>query len=361
MGPSVRVYIAWYVSNSFYLTTPNGYYKSSDGVDWVKIHAFGPNGGSLVTLPSGEIFVFSYDSYDLSTNGGEHWSTIQQSGFSTRTVIADSAGNLYAGENDPIYVSRDKGATWTKSNPGASPNFFDVSVLKLGPDSAIYAGNQGITGGYVYRSTDQGHSWRALHTESMSDVVNLDVYPSGSITVWYADKVIQSGDAGKTWTTLTYPRNEVYPAQSVFTDAKHGYALVDGRVVLTSDGGVTWDSSTSYFDHEEFISLFRGPGNTVLAGAVDGLYKLVESAALPPNSHRDSVVCYPNPASSTVTLTCEPNVQVQLYDATGREVLTHVTRSTTDALDVRALPAGAYSLVTRSAGAFHRRSIVIQH
>lgn len=351
VGPAEQVSHCWYAAGQYFMSTNGGFYRSIDATTWTKIHSYRV-GLSLAALPTGEIFVFDYDKYEVSTDDGAHWSTVSQSGFSTRTVVADSAGTLFAGQNDPIYFSKDKGATWTKTNSGASPNFFDVSVMVVAPDGYLYAGNQGITGGFVYRSTDHGAHWKLLHTESMNDVLWLEVYPSGLIVLWYADKTLRSDNGGSSWTTIATPTDPAYPKSSIFLSASTGYALASGgRVVRTNDGGVTWDSSAAYFDRSGFSGLFLGADHSIFASSDHGLYALHTVAGIPERTSKGTpLTIYPNPATDRVTIESASSTPatIAIYDASGRLVL-QTEATGTQQISTASLSAGAYT-VRRSSG-----------
>jgi photosystem II stability/assembly factor-like uncharacterized protein len=58
-----------------------------------------------------------------------------------------------------LFLSEDRGATWTKSDQGVTDPF--ILTLTTGKDGAIYAGT--FRGG-VFRSRDRGKSWQAINS-----------------------------------------------------------------------------------------------------------------------------------------------------------------------------------------------------
>jgi hypothetical protein len=361
VGPAQQAYGCWFVGGEYFLSSQSGFYKSNDGVNWISIHAFGQNGASMVVLPTHEIFLFHYDDYEVSTDDGATWKKTTQSGFSTRMVIADSLGNMYAGQNDPVYISKDKGKNWTKQNPGASPNFFDISIIKVGRDGSIYAANQGITGGMAYRSTDQGAHWKLLHMENMSDVVDLDVYPNGTVILWYADKVLRSDDNGKTWDQVADPKAEEYPKKAAFVSADEGYALAgQGRIVRTTDGGVSWDSSIAYSAVSGFTDLSSVAGH-LFGETPQGLYSLSATASVNVSRSQMAVSVFPNPATDKLVISPVGGVrtmQYSLLDVNGKKIAEGQVNEGASTVSLVGLPAGTYYLVTSCEGMSTIRSFV---
>lgn len=366
VGPNEQTYGFWYAGGAYYLSTSGGFYRSLDASSWIKIHAVRTSGGSLAVLPTGEIYIFGYDSYELSTDNGSSWRTVTQDGFSTRTVVVDSTGTLFAGQNDPVYISHDKGATWIKTNPGASPNFFDVSAFFLAPDGSLFAGNQGITGGYLYRTTDHGAHWRLMHAEQMSDVASVEVYPTTSIILRYYDKTLRSDDNGATWSTISTSAGAAYPHSAVFQYESIGFALVPGgKVVGTIDGGETWDSTTSYFDRASFTALYRGKPGELFAASNEGLYKLEFTANVNVPSAQPPFVLYPNPSTKSVTIVVTSSARpthVAIYDAVGRCVLSQAATTQADCvLPTDQLPAGTYHVVIDADSGHTTSSLSVVH
>jgi hypothetical protein len=174
---------------------------------------------------------------------------------------------------------------------------------------------------------------------------------------------MRSVDGGKKWTTIADPKSFTYPTSAVFLSSTTGYALEQGRVVRTTNGGLDWDSTTSFFDHEGFTRLFLGPNNALYAGATDGLYHLVEHAAVHGDeSASSSLACYPNPASRELTVEAPASSELSLFDAVGRLVWSAKTGEITRASCPTAmLPCGSYLLVAQRGGSVQRQSVVVQH
>jgi hypothetical protein len=367
IGPNEAVFEMSKVGAEYYLSTTGGFYISNDATQWTRIRNRPSNGASLVALPTGEIFLFDYDSYQISTDQGKTWKVVQQPGFSTRRVIADSLGYLYAGQNDPVYRSTDKGKTWSKTNSGADPNFFDIATLVLGPNGTIYAGNQGISGGMAYKTTDHGATWKLIHQETMKDVVSIDASPAGDVILMYSDKALRSTNGGSSWQNLPNPAINRYPTGFAFLDAQNGFAVTDGKLVFSSDGGTTWDSSQVYSTIENIQHVFTTSSHEVFVSNSTGLYELKENARVEQASFDNSMVISPNPASDHVTMTLgaslsEP-VTIELTNEAGRtmlreDVAPHYGRITITTTNL--LP-GRYFATLRQASRAWFAHVVVQH
>ena len=82
-------------------------------------------------------------------------------------------------------------------------------------------------------------------------------------------------------------------------------------------------------------------------GHIDlGCYESNHPVAIEPVNHNASFSLHPNPATHTITVSLAQPSAVNIYDMTGRLVLTRQARSGDTAIDITALPQGVYFLKT---------------
>jgi photosystem II stability/assembly factor-like uncharacterized protein len=163
----------------------------------------------------------------------------------------DGQGNLLAGmARGSLFLSRDKGKTWTKletRNPDGSNT---LATMVLSPNGNIIIGTQHQhvgSGGHIYVSTDNAHSWkqvyeRPVNTEEQKDDIDKIIRVPGT-NIFYANAhgiTLRSVDFGQTWTIQDTEKR----GDEVFSMASWGNNLFqicepDG-VFLSVDNGVHW-------------------------------------------------------------------------------------------------------------------------
>ena len=156
----------------------------------------------IVALPDapGHLIVYGSEGMAISNDGGIHWQVVKSiSGGVQGVATAGPHSPIYASGDAGIYVSQDNGATFKLVYTQAS-----YSSLTISPQQpqTLY----GKTGTAIYRSTDGGHSWKALP----SIKGNLAVLVAGQtnaavvyLSLSYPTALYRLNDSGTGWTSLT--------------------------------------------------------------------------------------------------------------------------------------------------------------
>jgi len=191
-----------------YLSTAYGIHKTRDGgATWQQVNL------GLVDPFSTSVIVDHANSHTIycateggvfgSVDGAQSWQRLGLSVTNIR-VIAQHPRDpqmLVAGtENNGIYISRDGGKVWTKSEVGVDHNAFYAIVFDSNQPEIMYAG--GYVSG-VYKSTNGGKSWVGYH-EGLTNlnIHSLAVDPANSNrvyagTIWSG--IFRSDNGGVTW------------------------------------------------------------------------------------------------------------------------------------------------------------------
>ncbi|MEO6941328.1 MAG: T9SS type A sorting domain-containing protein [Candidatus Kapaibacterium sp.] len=367
IGSPGATYTLQSVGGKVYALRSDGFYVSSDEKDWKLLRARTNSDkfGSPVVLPTGEMFLFAYAGYVTSIDGGANWTTVSQKGFSTRLCVSDDLGYMYSGQNNPIQRSTDRGATWQESSTGTSSNFFDIGSIYVSSTGDIYAGNQGITGGMVYRSTNHGDSWKLLHNESMTDVTGITV-SNGTIWIAYYTKLIYSDDDGKTWkTALKTPNwiNSLY-----FTSKTEGFgSMYKTGIVHTIDHGITWDTAMTGARGTWASNFLVTPMQHFLVGTDSGMFMLNSPNAVKEVAEQTAqVVLTPNPAQNSVNVETRnadiASSQFEIYDVLGRKLPTNMqqTGARQFTLNTSLLEPGSYYLISHIKSGVSTSKLMIQ-
>lgn len=157
-----------------------------------------------------------------SPDGGETWQRVTK-GFWGESRVFGLAVHpkepqvVYAGADDGIYRSRDKGASFERlDSPMNVLHVWKIAFDPMNPD-IIFAGTHPAA---LFCSRDGGQHWEQLSVEMAEECANvriprvtaLTVDPSDHHVVWAGvevDGVRRSLDGGKTWTRIAGGLNDV--------------------------------------------------------------------------------------------------------------------------------------------------------
>lgn len=171
-----------------------------------------------------------------SDDAGSSWRGISLAGEADFHVLRYAHQRIYAVNalTGLMMVSSDEGKTWAEHQPPAP--VIDLAVDPSDPEHVIVSTEQGLA-----ISDDDGESWRPL----LDDVGLITWTESGRLYfVDAAGQVQSSDDAGKGWTELGSVGAQ--PGAFVATTDEELYAaLVDGTVMTSTDGGISWKARSS--------------------------------------------------------------------------------------------------------------------
>jgi hypothetical protein len=226
---------------------------------WVNV----PNGLStnkiFWTLASSgnNVFAGNNNGVYISTNDGTSWSltSLDKPGFS---LLADGV-NLYAGTIHGVYLSTNNGNNWTQ----LVVTTYSVWGLAKNGDN-IFAGTNGNG---VYRSTNNGQNWEQTSLSTNKVVSSMAVIENNVFAGdWTSPTVWVSTDNGINW-IVTYLGGE-YPRVVLSLAAKGSniYAGTDNDgIFISSNNGLNWMKSGLNIASINSIII---NGNNVFAGVI---------------------------------------------------------------------------------------------
>ena len=262
--------------------TGKGIYRSDDhGQTWtnvglaktgqigaVEIHPEDPN--TVFVAAIGDAFAPNPErGVYKTTDGGQTWDQVLFVSDSTGAVDLEFAPNnpniiyasMWRGERKPwtiisgsateggIYKSVDGGEHWTKLTNGLPTGIFgksDLAVSAADPNR-LYALIEAPVGeGGVYRSDDQGASFRLITTKK--DLLdrpfyycNLEADPNDADVLYSsATRFFKSIDGGLSWKRQSTPHGDNHDIWIHPDDSNLYIQTNDGGVNITRDGGKTW-------------------------------------------------------------------------------------------------------------------------
>ena len=228
--------------------------------------------------PAGASMVFAgtQDSGVMrSLDGGQTWTGDPLFTEEIRRVaIHPTDGSVWAGSEQAIYVSHDRGESWgvVADNLG-SGQVHGIAFNSADPNHVYVAKwNHG-----VYATVDGGQTW-TLGNNGLTDtqIFDLDIDPTNP-AVLYASTTIgifQSVDAGANWSKISGPTlvNEMSISR---IDSGYLYVVTENEGIYRSrDGGLTWQTATPN-GVTAFMSIGTAVSGTehVYAGSVnEGLF-----------------------------------------------------------------------------------------
>ncbi|HJZ67087.1 MAG TPA: SBBP repeat-containing protein [Blastocatellia bacterium] len=162
-------------TSTLYVTTDQGLFKTTDGVNWMASGKGLPNQGSYATIlainPRSPNRLFAYaGKLFVSSNGGKSWDSTSLGDTTIFNVAFDplTPSTVYA-SGAGLFKSTDDGESWQEIDNDLPT--FGVGKLVIDPSnsSKIYT----TTRGGVFKSLDGGHHWEAINAGLGSDFLGL--------------------------------------------------------------------------------------------------------------------------------------------------------------------------------------------
>jgi photosystem II stability/assembly factor-like uncharacterized protein len=182
-----------------------------------------------------------------SEDSGKSWYTVSDEGLVVSSVVlhAQRPGRIILGvEGDGVYVSNDRGATFTRSSEG----LYNVRITTLAPDpfvrdrlyAAVVFG--GASSG-IYRSNDAGKSWERASKGQLPEVLTLAIASEADAEVKFlagTEKGFYASNDGETWTQSEPASFPIRVDRIVRFNRTRSFAATAEGVFTTRDGGKNW-------------------------------------------------------------------------------------------------------------------------
>jgi photosystem II stability/assembly factor-like uncharacterized protein len=308
-----------------------------------------------------------------STNEGFSWTSLSIPSFiDFRSVYATTASDAYVAAWDTIYATHNGGQSWTGGHT-QTLNFTIFDLHFTTPNNGIAFMDVSA----VTRTTDAGNTWSewtgAGVIESFFDGYMID--GNTGFAVGDCGLIAKTTDGGDTWIQYDWNYWTEWSCIQIwgvhFTSALNGFAAADSGVVFrTTDGGNTWSRSVIAGPDDKLTAVnFVNPATGYITGFNGKIFKTndgganwVQEPAITSNDLHDVffisenlgwavgnngtilrfgnssisvsepdvedfglVNIFPNPFSSRASLafnlTEKSEVQIDIYDLSGRHVI----------------------------------------
>jgi len=266
-------------------------------------------------ISGNNIFAGTSQGIYLSTNKGTSW-TLVSTGVYGVLCFAIEGNNIYAGTGNGIYLTFNNGNTWNLIS-GNIPNTHILSLAKTG--SNIFAGTQNG----LFSSTDNGNTWTVLDNGIPTNVVVISLTINGS-NIYAATNlgVFLSGNEGRNWQNV----NDGLGRNLVNTFAINGTSIYAG-----TNGAGVWKRDLS---------------------------EMVGLNDIKNNDHHLNI--YPNPTKGKFTINSNEKISsVEVYNLIGEKIYTN-TNLTSNEIDLTNISKGIYFVKIFVGAKTHIEKIVIE-
>ncbi|HTD41080.1 MAG TPA: hypothetical protein VK671_10705, partial [Mucilaginibacter sp.] len=160
-------------------------YSDDNGVSWNSVKSLG-NAHVLeyvISTPSDELFVVAQDGNFYSKDAGQTWTSLGVQAFNTLTItgmVYTHSGKLLVSTRfSPLYISADKGTTWTTvpANALKNPHSTGSGDSEFGSPAEDLAGSLYLVGQEdetLFQSKDSGKTWAAVNSDEMDFSFYID-------------------------------------------------------------------------------------------------------------------------------------------------------------------------------------------
>ena len=240
---------------------------------WVQMLTASPSiGNTLVVNPwdKNRVYVALGKNIYMSADRGETWTlttTISSTNGSSHSFyISPKDTNMYVvaytGGGDQIRRSTNRGISWTTS---IQKNFTSYGMpLEMDPDhpdTLLFAPDGSGSGGsgadaVLYRSTNFGVTWDSIAQTNLRSPCDIVIVPDSTNLIYVGDGITGSGsgkmwrstNSGSTWTNMFTGGGSEIPTISIGRlNKNNSYATAwsSGGVMRTTSHGASWSSIAS--------------------------------------------------------------------------------------------------------------------
>ena len=317
--------------------------------DIYNIEALDANTAFVTTSP-GATFIYK------TTNGGTNWTQVYTiAGGFINTIKMVSATNGYAfgdvlAGNWLMLKTTDGGSTWTTLATIAGTGDGRNNCLQITGNDMWFGTGQNT----VLHSTNLGVNWTVATVTGITGQVTGIQFNSATVGLVGGATMSKSLDGGTTWALLAASGTGTI---SGIEGSGNDYWYVRGTTIYRStDVGASWTLSHTQTAAQNDISLVAD-ANTCMVGWSCGASGTISKMTGSPVGINDPVnqipsayslmQNYPNPFNPTTNITfalpTAGNVELKIYDITGKEVASLVNTFVNAGMHSVSFDASAYA------------------
>lgn len=231
-----------------------------------------PNGGNVLSMTEKQGTLFANVGQDvfISVDKGESW-TYSGNGLpkSDSIFLCASDNKVFAATRKGLYSSSNNGVTWNAS--AGLPDSVNNKVSYIAAKGKIILA--GGPYGRIYRSDDEGLTWKLVYSESFFGIINSIVIKNDLVLAGIFNGLVYSRDLGLTWTIA----NNLPAIQSFFTFYKTKIiAEFWEDIYVSTDSGSTWNYLTNDLPVQTHGSSMSSDDSILYLGTTMGLFISVD-------------------------------------------------------------------------------------
>lgn len=251
---------------------------------WITSYDFNEGNTNQLIIDTNWRVGFTIENKSFVTyDGGNNWKELYYSNDNNKVIIGKVAFNpgdssqLFLFRNlgamdeiGGVWISTDKGDTWTKTLPGVPLDAFAFNPIN---SNEIFAGTGysiGQAPEALYHSNDAGKNWQLVPinwgtTGILYNINAINFNPKNPqhIIILEEDEVVISFDGGNTWENKVYPYDNMdsyyYGLKTTFNPHNNKEVIISAnyKPLISADGGKN-------FTHQIKTPYFPSDGNLVL-------------------------------------------------------------------------------------------------
>ncbi|MCX7874526.1 MAG: choice-of-anchor A family protein [Melioribacteraceae bacterium] len=317
------VYSMTYDNNSTYAGTFGGkVYESKDnGLNWSTITK-GLNVAWIWSLTTLDKTLFAATEKGVYQYDGSNWTITNLKETDVR-AIASNGNKLYAGTwGKGVYVSEDKGKTWTELNENLSNKA--VQTIAVNKNGDLFAGT---AGGGVFKIFNGENRWYQYNVGN-NQITSIAITNESIVASTYGGGVYTSNDNGSNWQRTALTQNYIY-SSTVDKNGKLYLSSWTSGVFTSEDKGSNWQPlGMGGMGVSSLVAAFNS--KDVIAGTKEGkIFKITFNATNVENDNSlpnefELMQNYPNPFNPETNIrykiSYDTEVKLKVYDILGREV-----------------------------------------
>ena len=266
-------------NDTLFAATADGLFSSSDHADtWTRVIGVKSNSITAVEVYEDEIYVVSGGAMlSRSTDSGASWSEIKVfENISPTAIAVGSEMNLFVGTNTgEVFRADGKEGAW---NRVLTFDGTGIAVLEIGPGGDVYAGSHGGNftdeGMGLYKSTDNGNSWKKVHAKNVARMALTahDIYLGHSEGVYHSD------DGAANWSLNNIGMIAQRVNDIVINKDDVVFAGTYGGVFRSDDDGDSWtEVNTGLTDHGVINMAVNSSGDLFVGTYLSSVFRSTDN------------------------------------------------------------------------------------
>ena len=195
-------------------------------------------------IVQGQIFMITNQtSLHRSTDLGVSWDRLDVPGYALRALDVYDSTTIAVQSYQNLFTSSDAGTTWMSAPFPGTMWLNESSIITPGEVVAV-GGFYGPTStkGIIYRTTDNGLSWRIEDTQTQMHLVSMIDESIGFAMA--EDQLFKTTNSGSTWFP-SYSATDYYNLETFcFESVTHGILRRAYSTLETFDGGISWQPAS---------------------------------------------------------------------------------------------------------------------